>query len=122
MRFSKFRQTAGLSNTLRVITTLVFIIIMSVSSSVWAQNNDSKVIILSIDGMPDYILDKLIAEGRVPNIARLAQNGVRAERMITSFPAETTVAHPVIWTGADPWDNGIPGEGVSPCLLKKILF
>lgn len=87
----------------------LFLLISFLPVVAMAQSPDQRVVLVSIDGMPDYILDQLIAEGRVPNIARLAENGVRADRMITSFPAVTAVAHPLIWTGANPWENGVTG-------------
>ena len=101
-----------------LIIFLVMLLLPGISSSK-ADDGERKVVLVSIDGMPDYILDKLIAEGKVPNIARLARQGLRAERMTTSFPAVTAVAHPMIWTGAYPWENGVSGSVCIPLPYKE---
>jgi predicted AlkP superfamily phosphohydrolase/phosphomutase len=69
-----------------------------------------KVAIISLDGLADWVLDKLLDEGKMPNIALLVKNGIIAEHAYTSFPAITAVGHALLWTGTDPSHNAINGN------------
>jgi predicted AlkP superfamily phosphohydrolase/phosphomutase len=113
---------AILKNKVRSILVVVYLIVLIVSSSALPAQEKSlgtKVVLVSIDGTPDYLLDQLIETGKVPNIARLVKGGVKAKGMITSFPAVTAVAHPMIWTGAYPWENGVSGGSCIPLPYKE---
>jgi predicted AlkP superfamily phosphohydrolase/phosphomutase len=65
-----------------------------------------KVIVLGIDGMDPNILDKLIADGRMPNFARLAREGSYL-RLGTSIPPQSPVAWSDFITGTDAGKHGI---------------
>ena len=60
--------------------------------------------------MADWLLDRLISEGRMPNLARLIEHGAVADHAYTSFPAITAVGHALIWTGTDPSRNAVHGN------------
>ena len=70
------------------------------------SSTSKKVIVLGIDGMDPGILKKMMAEGKMPNFSRLAEQG-------SFMPLETTIPpqSPVAWsdfiTGMDPGDHGI---------------
>ena len=65
-----------------------------------------KVIVLGFDGM-DYELSKrLIAEGRLPNLARLSKTGSFTP-LETTVPPESPVAWSSFATGMDPGGHGI---------------
>lgn len=64
------------------------------------------VILISIDGFrPDYL-----TRGVSPTLAALADTGVRAERMIPSYPSVTFPNHTALVTGLYPDHNGIVGN------------
>lgn len=66
-----------------------------------------KVVVLGIDGMDWHIIDPLLEEGRLPNIAGLIDRGVRAD--LRSL--EPVMKSPIIWTtiatGKGPRKHGI---------------
>lgn len=66
-----------------------------------------RLVIVSWDGAADWIVDRLLAEGHLPNVAALARDGVSADYSVTTFPARTAPGHAAIWTGAWPAVNGI---------------
>ena len=69
-----------------------------------------KVVMISWDGAADWIMDRLLQEGAIPNIARIAENGVRADYTTSSFPSKTAAAHASIWTGT--YTNGVTNNQV----------
>ncbi|MFH1502316.1 MAG: alkaline phosphatase family protein [Candidatus Eisenbacteria bacterium] len=66
-----------------------------------------KIVILGVDGMDWNIIDPLLAEGRLPNIAGLIERGCRAD--LRSL--EPVMKSPIIWTtiatGKGPRKHGI---------------
>ncbi|MFY9232842.1 MAG: alkaline phosphatase family protein [Fimbriimonadaceae bacterium] len=67
-----------------------------------------KVILVSWDGAADWVVDKLLAQGRLPNLARLN----RSEYLLASFPSKTAVGHASIFNGSWPNSHGITGNSV----------
>lgn len=66
----------------------------------------SKVIVLGLDGLEPTILERMLAAGRMPNLARLTGgNGV--QRLATTCPAQTPVAWSTFATGTNPGGHGI---------------
>ncbi len=67
-----------------------------------------KVLIVGIDGATFSVLDPLIKEGRVPNIARLIESGARG-----NLKSEEPIMSPRIWTtmvtGKSPDEHGVTG-------------
>ena len=95
----------------KVITalTLLFSVLTCVTLSSCGTEIASpskKVIVLGIDGMDPNILEKLMAEGRMPNFAELAQRG-SFTRLGTSIPPQSPVAWSDFITGMDPGGHGI---------------
>jgi len=64
------------------------------------------VLILSLDAARDDWVDAYLADGTMPNLALLAQRGVRAEYAQTVDPSLTAAAHVSIATGAYPNKTG----------------
>lgn len=60
-----------------------------------------RVFVVAFDGLEPEIVKSLIAAGRMPNLARLAESG-GLSRMATSTPPHTPVAFSNIISGADP--------------------
>ena len=71
-----------------------------------------KLVIISWDGAPDWVMDRLVDEGKLPNVAKLKANGFAAEYSTPSFPSKTAVSHMAIFTGANPVANGVTGNTV----------
>ena len=65
-----------------------------------------KALLLGIDGMSGGLLERYIAEGRMPNAARLIQSGSLA-RLETTHPPLSPVAWSSFITGAGPETHGI---------------
>jgi predicted AlkP superfamily pyrophosphatase or phosphodiesterase len=71
-----------------------------------------RAVIISWDGAADWVVDRLLAEGQLPNVARLAKRGVRADHCMPAFPSKTACGHAALWTGAYGDVNGISGNSV----------
>jgi predicted AlkP superfamily phosphohydrolase/phosphomutase len=65
-----------------------------------------KLIILGIDGLDPDLLTKFMAEGKVPNFARLAEQG-SFRRLTTSIPPQSPVAWSNLITGMNAGGHGI---------------
>jgi predicted AlkP superfamily phosphohydrolase/phosphomutase len=70
------------------------------------QSAARRVVFISFDSGTDWIADKLIAEGKAPALAAMAEDGARADSMISVIPSLTAVAHASLWTGAPPRVHG----------------
>lgn len=82
-----------------------------------------RVVLVSVDGAADWLVDDLLARGVLPPdgaFARLARSGVRAEALTPIAASLTAPAHVAMFTGAYPESNGIvsniflePGDPIS---------
>lgn len=84
----------------------------------FAHAQGSRLVIVSWDGAPDWVVDRLVNEGRLPNVARMRAQGAFAERVVMGMPSVTAAGHAILWTGAWPALNGITGNEV-PVLPRK---
>src|SRR5918992_3528234 len=66
----------------------------------------NKVLVIGLDGASFNVLDPLIEKGYMPNLARLAATGARAD-LRTTFPPITAVAWSSFMTGKNPGKHGI---------------
>ncbi|HXS09304.1 MAG TPA: alkaline phosphatase family protein, partial [Candidatus Krumholzibacteria bacterium] len=64
------------------------------------------VVVLGIDGMDPDLLQKFVAEGRLPNFERLMKEGTFS-KLGTSIPPQSPVAWSNFSTGMDPGGHGI---------------
>ncbi len=64
------------------------------------------VFIMGVDGMDPVIVTRMIAEGKLPNFAKLAQEG-SFQRLETSNPPQSPVAWSNFVTGMNPGGHGI---------------
>jgi predicted AlkP superfamily phosphohydrolase/phosphomutase len=67
---------------------------------------DKKLIVLGIDGMDPQLLRKFMADGKMPNFSRLAQQGSFKE-LGTSIPPQSPVAWSNLITGMNAGGHGI---------------
>ncbi|HYA18879.1 MAG TPA: alkaline phosphatase family protein, partial [Bryobacteraceae bacterium] len=65
-----------------------------------------RAIFLGLDGLDPRVTEKLMAEGRLPNLARLAGRG-SYHRLRTTFPALSPVAWSTFATGVNPAKHNI---------------
>ena len=65
-----------------------------------------RVIVLGVDGMDYDLVRDLIARGRLPHFAQLAQSGAFAP-LRTTIPPQSPVAWSTFITGLDPGRTGI---------------
>ena len=93
---------------------LLGIILLSVSLSLHAQGErrDARVVLVTITGASDLLVDDFLARGVLPAdgaFARLARTGMRAEHLIPIAAPETPTSMASLQTGAYPERHGIVG-------------
>jgi predicted AlkP superfamily phosphohydrolase/phosphomutase len=74
------------------------------------KSSRPRVVLVSVDGAADWIVDDLLARGRLPAdgaFARMARRGVRAKTVTTVNVASTAPSHAALFTGAYPERTGI---------------
>ena len=86
-------------------TVLVSILIVLITNSVWAQNTDKHVVLVTIDGFrPDFYLED---RWNTPNLKAMKQEGAHAYGVNGVFPSITYPSHITIVTGVPPAKHGI---------------
>ena len=68
-----------------------------------------RVVVLGVGGMDAGVVERMMAEGKLPNLAALARSGTFAT-LRTTTPAESATAWAAFATGARPGRNGIFGR------------
>lgn len=71
-----------------------------------------KLILISWDGAGDVVIDRLLDEGRLPNLAKLLERGSGADHLVGTLPSKTAPSHASIYTGCGPAVHGIMGNRV----------
>jgi predicted AlkP superfamily pyrophosphatase or phosphodiesterase len=72
----------------------------------------TKLVSIVWDGAADWVVDEMLAHGELPNVARLAANGVHAKAVIPGWPSKTAVGHAAIFTGTWADVNGVANNAV----------
>jgi len=72
-----------------------------------AQEQPPALVYISWDGTPGVLADRLLAEGRMPNLQRLVDSGAYIPRTQGNWPSITPPGHAALWTGAYSSVNGI---------------
>ena len=72
------------------------------------MNNNSKLIIIGLDGVPFRMLDGFANDGTMPNTAKIIANGT-FKKMKSSIPDISSVAWSSMITGVNPAMHGIYG-------------
>ena len=78
----------------------------------------SPMVIVSWDGAPHWVIERMVEEQKLPNVQRLIEQGWMADGMQPALPSKTAVTHAAIFTGAWGNVNGISGNSV-PMLPKS---
>ncbi len=74
--------------------------------SAYRKARVKKIIFLGLDGLDPRLTERLMAEGKLPNLARLAAEG-SYQRLRTTFPALSPVAWSTFATGVSPARHNI---------------
>lgn len=91
------------------LSLLLAVTACSIVPSVKADSaKDSHVILISLDGLAHYYFNDPNAP--IPNLRKLAAEGVRAERMTASMPTVTWPNHTTLVTGVQPGKHGVIGN------------
>jgi len=80
---------------------------MSGSGKARAARLNKKVIVLGIDGLDPFLLQKFMAQGLMPNFAKLNSQGGDFRLMQTTIPAQSPVAWASFSTSCNPGKTGI---------------
>ena len=74
--------------------------------NVYAKAQIKRAVILGFDGMDPELTERFIAEGRLPNLAKLRSQGT-FRRLATTYPAISPVAWSTFMTGVNPGKHNI---------------
>ncbi len=97
-----------------LIAPLAALLLLGAASCPRSPEADPQLIIMSWDGAGDRTVDRLLAEGKLPHLARLAAGGVAAEHSVSSVPTMTAAAFASLWTGCWGNLNGVTNNWVIP--------
>src|SRR5258705_13197055 len=89
-----------------LLCALIPALFLSCQRAQGGSSNGKKLIILGIDGLDPDLLTKFMAEGKMPNFARLAQQG-SFRRLTTSIPPQSPVAWSNLITGMNAGGHGV---------------
>ena len=68
------------------------------------------VVLISVDGMSERVMDDMLNAAELPHIKRLIERGVRVRRAVCSLPSITYSSFSTILTGCSPGRHGIAGN------------
>src|SRR5262249_579638 len=95
---------------LRVRALFFALLFIFAQTHVSAAGSAAHVVIISIDGLPAYLLDH--AKARMPNLRRLAGEGVSSAGMHVVNPSVTWPNHTSLVTGVRPERHGVLANGM----------
>ncbi len=72
----------------------------------------NQLILLIIDDVAAEQFSQLVRAGKLPNLQKLGDEGIKCESCCTAFPAVTLPTHPGILTGAYSGNYNIEGHGI----------
>ena len=99
--------TALLSGLLALFTWPIRYVVRAIRGRrAFARSRIKKFVVLGLDGMDPALAEKLMAQGKCPNLARLAKQGC-FKRLRTTIPSISPVAWSSFQTGANPGKHNI---------------
>lgn len=69
--------------------------------------NERRAVVVTLDGGAERVIEKMLAEGHMPNLAKLRAGGAWADYSVTNYPSKTAAGHAALWTGAFSDVNGV---------------
>lgn len=109
MPINKRRVYAGFLSGLilaGVLAGSIGVLTLATASSLGGEQSHPKVLVLGFDGMDPNLVERLMAEGKMPNFTALAEQGTFT-RLQTSVPPQSPVAWSSFITGMNPGGHGI---------------
>lgn len=106
-------NAVGIRRRLQINIIIFLITTFCVNVDLMGQPVQKKVVMISIDGAPDYLIDKFLQNGVLPAngaFAKMRNNGAYAERVFPINVASTGPSHISIFTGLSPARTGIIGN------------
>ena len=82
------------------------------SPRIIAQSQPPILVFISWDGAAGWVIEKLLNEGKLPNLARLVKDGVYVRRTVGNWPSLTAAGHAAVFTGTYGNLNGITGNSI----------
>ncbi len=99
--------TATLSVFVAILTWPVRYLIRAIKGrKAFARSRIKKCVILGLDGMDHALTEKMLAEGKLPNLAKLKESGC-FKPLATTVPSISPVAWSSFQTGANPGKHNI---------------
>ncbi len=92
---------------------LFFLSLLFFSTLFYSQTNSKKIVVISLDGTPDYLIDKYLDNGVLPAdgaFSLMKKKGTYAKTLLPINIASTGPSHVSIFTGASPGKTGIVGN------------
>lgn len=92
-----------------------------------ARSNGTSVLFLEVNEAEKYFLDKFVAEGKLPNFAKLLETGVFFRTRIPDWDAGADkawrhispwIVWPSVYTGMNPRTHGMVGFGQDPAAIQ----
>lgn len=97
---------------MRKLVSAVFLSVFALLDVAAAQSRPPALVYISWDGSPGWVIERLLGEGKLPNLQRLAGEGVYVKRTVGNWPSVTAAGHAAVFTGAYGNVNGVTGNGV----------
>ena len=94
--------------TLRLAAVLVVMLFGLVPATLAQGAARPKTLVIGFDGMDHDLTARFMAEGKLPNLSKLAESG-HFGRLETSNPAQSPVSWAVFNTGTNPGKTGVGG-------------
>ena len=98
-----------------LLLALALALFLGASCSGSPEPEVEKVVLIGVDGLDWRVLEPLIREGRVPNLARLVENGVSGE-LTTLLPTYSPLLWASVASGKLPAKHGITGFTQPPSI------
>jgi predicted AlkP superfamily phosphohydrolase/phosphomutase len=80
-------------------------------TAAWAQT-PRKAIVVAWDGVVPSFVHEMLLQGKLPNLAKLIENGAFADAVVPVFPSFTAPGFASLWSGAPPRITGVSGNRV----------
>ena len=97
---------------LKICFLLGVALVLSGARALAVEQTHRRAIVLSWDGTHAGEIRRLLAQGKLTNLAKLIAGGAFTDRAISVFPSQTAPGHAALWTGAEPAVSQISGNQV----------
>lgn len=95
-----------------MVIPLALCVAIAASGFAATPRGTSKVVLISWDGAPNWVIRDMVRDGKLPGLARIMADGFRADGMQPAYPSKTAVGHASIFTGTWPDIHGVSNNSV----------